>query len=143
MIAPDKRPLTGHGFAKRLILFLIPAVALAIGVVYVCDAIDPAWGDASGRWALLVAIFTSWQAARHWSAADREACAAKMPPTVAPPAPPAQYYYRMGPDGNIQGPETLATIQIRFPDTTGILIIEAMGQSPGVLKRSPWLPFPA
>jgi hypothetical protein len=142
MNAPEKRPLIGHEFAKRFILFLILSVVLVTVIVYVCDHISPELGEATGRWALLVAIFSSWHAARHWSPAERDAYAARMPPTDEAAAPLALYYFRLGLDGAMQGPDTLPAIRSCFPDTADIQIVESTGQSQWALKRSLWLPFP-
>lgn len=134
-----KRPLVGHGFFLRFAIAIGPSVLASVIIVFLLDLIHPRLGDASGRWALLIAVAAAWHYARMWkNEEEADAYVATLPKVIAPPA---KYYFRATPDGEIQGPEIIEAVKSVSLDHPETQVVEAVGQSYGTLKRAKWVPL--
>lgn len=129
-----KRRVVSVDFLWRFVAYAALGSVIATALVFIADSISPALGDASGKWALLVAIFGAWHAARELPPEEVEKWKAENPE----PEVPKRYYYRKGEGGDIHGPDSLQAIRGLTSGLLGVEIVEATGQSERALKRAIW-----
>lgn len=137
-MAHHKRPLWGHGFILRFVIYLAISTGAAVLILLALEMANSTVANAFGQVALLSAIATSWHFSRSWSKEESDSYEATLPAKDNEDEPAARYYYRIGPTGQIQGPDTIHDIRASVTDTSAIQVVEAAGQSQWKLQRAHW-----